>query len=139
MKAKNEVNTLMNEFASLKTPDQEVEFKQRMDALLVSKSDKERAEFGKAMLEGARTAMEQADETIEICEIKKVLEDIYAPVNWSDIAERYFGKSRYWISQRINGYIVNNKTASFTKKERTKLKNALFDLSERIRNSAQKL
>lgn len=35
----------------------------------------------------------------------------------SYIAEHYFGKSRQWLYQRINGNIVNGKPADFTPDE----------------------
>lgn len=63
-KVRNEVNALMNEFASLKTSEQEAEFKQKMDVLLNSKTDEERTEFGKAMVRGAHQVMKEADELI---------------------------------------------------------------------------
>ena len=53
-------------------------------------------------------------------------------VNISYIAEKYFGRSRSWLSQRINGCIVNGKKASFTDKEIQTLKHALNDIANII-------
>lgn len=70
----------------------------------------------------------------------KALEDILVEVSWGRISEDYFGKSRSWLSKKMNGKAFNdNCTEDFTDKERETLENALFDLSERIRKSAEKL
>lgn len=71
--------------------------------------------------------------------IKNTLSDILLSVKWAHISTHYFGKSRSWFSQRLNGYDGNNTEADFTEKERETLKNALYDLSERVRNCADKI
>ncbi|GEM_PF-3831823 len=65
LNAKDEVKALMNEFASLKTAGQEADFKRKMDALLNTKDARQRDKFGKAMVEGAREVMAEADVLIE--------------------------------------------------------------------------
>jgi len=47
----------------------------------------------------------------------------------SKIAKNYFGKSKEWLYQRINGYKVNGSPAQFTQEERAKLAMALQDIS----------
>lgn len=71
--------------------------------------------------------------------VSKALEDIVLSVKWAHISMDYFGKSRSWFSQKLNGYDGNRKENDFSDEERETLKNALFDLSERIRRTAQKL
>lgn len=137
--AKDEVNSLMNEYAGLETPEQKKEFKKKMDTILNGKTEAEREIFGKAMVAGAREAIRSSEELLKEYDFKKALDDIYKPVNWADFAESYFGKSRSWFSQRINGYHVNNKEAAFTPEEKRKLVNSLLDLSKRIENSARQL
>ena len=70
---------------------------------------------------------------------KSILSDILLAVKWSHISTNYFGKSRSWFSQRLNGYDGNNSETSFNENEKEILKNSLFDLSERIRKCAEEL
>ena len=69
-------------------------------------------------------------------DFKQALKDIVPAITWSYIAEEYFNKSRSWFSQRMNGYHVNNKVATFTDDEIDLLSDSLLDLSERIKKSA---
>lgn len=71
--------------------------------------------------------------------LKNTLSDILLSVKWAHISTHYFGRSRSWFSQRLNGYNGNNRESDFTEKERETLKNALYDLSERIRICADKV
>lgn len=70
---------------------------------------------------------------------KTILTDILLAVKWSHISTNYFGKSRSWFSQRLNGYDGNNTETDFNNTEKELLKNSLFDLSERIRKCAESL
>ena len=70
---------------------------------------------------------------------KKVLSDILLSVKWSYISTHYFGKSRSWFSQRLNGYDGNKSETDFNDSEKEILKNSLFDLSEKIRKVAENL
>lgn len=51
-------------------------------------------------------------------------------VSMSYVARKYFGKTRAWLSQKMNGNVVNGKPAAFTSEERAVLKAALADISE---------
>lgn len=65
------------------------------------------------------------------------IEDIVLDVTWGKIAERYFsGKSVSWFYNKLRGTDGNGGEGGFTDEEREQFKNALFDLSERIRNAA---
>lgn len=50
-------------------------------------------------------------------------------INGSYIAKRFFGKSRSWFSQKLNGHIVNGKPAEFTKEELKTLANAISTIT----------
>ncbi|RAV31076.1 DUF5053 domain-containing protein [Sinomicrobium soli] len=71
--------------------------------------------------------------------VKNVLSDILLSVKWAHISTHYFGKSRSWFSQRLNGYDGNNTESGFSDNDRATLKKALYDLSERIRFCADKI
>lgn len=70
---------------------------------------------------------------------KKAVSDILLSVKWAHISTHYFGKSRSWFSQKLNGYDGNNSESDFTEEEKELLRNSLYDLSERIRKCADKI
>lgn len=60
------------------------------------------------------------------------LKEVSEVVSMSYIAKNYFQKSKEWLYQRINGYIVNGKKSKFTSDELDKLQFALKDISKLI-------
>lgn len=72
-------------------------------------------------------------------DVKAKLSDILMLVTWRDIARTYFGKSSSWIYHKLDGIDGNGGKGGFTPEEQEQLRNALFDLSERIRIAADKL
>ena len=70
---------------------------------------------------------------------KFFLSDILLAVKWSYISTNYFGKSRSWFNQRLNGYDGNNSETDFSDNEKKVLKESLFSLSERIKKCAENL
>jgi len=65
-------------------------------------------------------------------ELRKRLKDINEIVSFAYIAKKYFGKSRNWLYQRINGNTVNGKPVSLNQEQREVLANALQDISKKI-------
>lgn len=67
-----------------------------------------------------------------VVELKEA--EIFKAINASYIAERFFKKSRFWISHKINHNIKNGKPDDFTAEQRQTLKDALetiaFELQE---------
>jgi hypothetical protein len=72
-------------------------------------------------------------------DLRQELSDIILDVSWAKVSRRYFGRSPSWIYHKIDGIDGNGKPAGFLEEERIELKNALFDLSERIRNAANRI
>ncbi|MDM8153584.1 DUF5053 domain-containing protein [Bacteroides gallinaceum] len=72
-------------------------------------------------------------------DVKAKLSDILMLVTWRDIARNYFGKSSSWLYHKLDGIDGNGGKGGFTPEEQEQLRNALFDLSERIRIAADKL
>ena len=71
--------------------------------------------------------------------IREQVWDIIVEVSWGQISEQYFGKSRSWLSKKMNGKGFNGGEGDFTEEEKEQLKGALFDLSERIRKVAYQI
>lgn len=53
-------------------------------------------------------------------------------LSMSYIAKQYFGKTRAWLYQRINGHSVNGKPCRFTEEEKATFNRALQDISREI-------
>lgn len=67
------------------------------------------------------------------------MEGITSIVSMSYIAKNYFGKTRTWLYQRLNGNLVNGKPAMFTGEERIKLKFALDDIARKLQDTSSKI
>lgn len=67
------------------------------------------------------------DEVFNIRKIEGV--DVLDRINCADIAERYFHRSRSWLTQRLNNNLVNGKPVSFTADELLTLRCALKGLA----------
>lgn len=64
--------------------------------------------------------------------VRQQLADISGFISLSYIAKTYFGKSKQWLNNKINGCIVNGKPNKFTEEEKERLNNALNDLSKKL-------
>jgi hypothetical protein len=88
-------------------------------------------EFNEGMLQ----LVDEADEMI----FRAKLGDLPEALSLSYIAKKYFGKSRGWLMQKVNGNKVNGKVAAFTDDERLMFRRALQDLSEKMSAVAMNL
>lgn len=64
--------------------------------------------------------------------VRQQLADISGFISLSYIAKNYFGKSKQWLNNKINGCIVNGKPSKFTEDEKERLNYALNDLSKKL-------
>lgn len=131
-----EINNLLNEFLQLETDEQRRQFQGKIAHTLSGKTEEEKREFAEILSNKAQQTIDQSQALIDEYDFKQALKDIVPAITWSYIAEEYFNKSRSWFSQRMNGYHVNNKVATFTDDEIDLLSDSLLDLSERIKKSA---
>ena len=106
-------------------------------------TEEEKAAVGKEMAalqeqnpEAYREALEELiQETARECETLRMadkLGEMTKIVSMSYIARHYFGKTRSWISHKLNGDSLNGKTAQFTDAEVQTLKMALQDISKKL-------
>lgn len=86
-------------------------------------------------LDGMDKALDEADELI----FRSKLGDVPEYISFSYIAKKYFGKSRAWLMQKVNGNTVHGKQAAFTDKERKQFREALQDISKKLSNVAMLL
>ena len=65
--------------------------------------------------------------------------DLLRVLNVSYIAERFFGRSRSWFSQKLNNHIKNGTPVSFTPEELETFRNALYTLAMEIEEFADNM
>lgn len=65
--------------------------------------------------------------------------DLLRVVNGSYIAERFFGKSSSWFSQKLNNNIKNGKPCEFSPEELETLSNALHTIALELQDLADDL
>ena len=66
-------------------------------------------------------------------------EDLLRVLNGTYIAERFFGKSGSWFSQKLNNNLKNGKPCEFTDEEMETLRNALYTISIELQDLADEL
>lgn len=71
--------------------------------------------------------------------MKQTLNDILLDISWAHLSMRYFGKSRSWLHQKLDGRNSNGGEGDFTTAEKALLREALKDLSRRISDAAEKI
>lgn len=108
--------------------------KAKIDEMRASMTPHERESFNEALIEEARALIEKGDRMMEAESehIRQQLGDVPDILSMSYIAKNYFGKSRTWLYQRINGNNVNGKPAYFTRSERMQLQEALHDIGKKL-------
>lgn len=60
-------------------------------------------------------------------------------LKWGNIARDYFGFSRSWIYQRMNGYDGNGRPCKFTEQQKEVLRGALRDIAQKLIDTAGKI
>ena len=63
--------------------------------------------------------------------------NVFNAISASYIAKRFFGKSRFWISQKINHNIKNGKRDDFTPEQRETLKKAFETIADELMTLAE--
>lgn len=71
--------------------------------------------------------------------MKQTLSDILLDISWARISMNYFGRSRSWLHQKLDGKNSNGGEGGFSEVEKIELHNALKDLSRRISEAADRI
>lgn len=66
-------------------------------------------------------------------------QDLLRVLNGAYIAERFFGKSGSWFSQKLNNNLKNGKPCEFTNDELETLSNALHTIAIELQDLADEL
>lgn len=67
------------------------------------------------------------------------LKDIILYIKWGNISKNYFGFSKSWIYQRLNGYDGNGNDCEFTEEQKEILRGALRDIARRLNETADNI
>ncbi len=71
--------------------------------------------------------------------MKQNLSDILLDISWARLSVNYFGRSRSWLHQKLDGRNSNGGEGGFSETEKIELRNALKDLANRINKAADKI
>ena len=121
---KEQLEILRKRFHQAKTDAEKDNIKTEMLTLLDENPD----EFANSMLSIAKQIADETDEFL----LKDKLKEVSKIVSISYIAKEYFGKSRSWLHQRINGNIVNGHPVTLSEDERKTLNFAFADITKKI-------
>lgn len=95
-------------------------------------SDQDRQVIERHLLGEANGIMEDMKLIKKELTIREQMKDIINLVPLSYIAQTYFGKSRAWLYQRINGYKIRGKVYSLNEKEIEIFNQALKEIGTKI-------
>lgn len=77
--------------------------------------------------------------SVKITDMKKRLGDILMTISWREFANTYFHKSSSWLYHKLDGIDGNGGKGGFTDGEAEEMRDALYDLSDRIRRAAERI
>lgn len=125
------MDTMKEKIQALAKRNREVTTQKEKDAI-----SKEMArlheENPKAFTEALEGLIRTTGQEIDKLTMAEKMGEATKMVSMAYIARTYFGKSRSWLAQKLNGNIVNGKPAGFTDSERITFKHALADMSTKL-------
>ncbi len=125
---RTKIDELKRAFVNAKTDSERELVSSQLDALIAEDINA----VGDAALESIKAVNKEAESMI----LRDQLKDILPIISSAYIAKTYFSKTRCWLTQRINGNVINGKPAKFNEEELATLKHALIDISEKLNRSA---
>ncbi len=105
----------------------------RHNQVELTKEEKKR--YSDTVISDFDTILKKIDDDIEGLKADRIREkmgELDKAISFAYIAKHYFGKSQSWLTQRLNGSIVNGKKARFNKSEVLQLEEAIHDLGHKL-------
>ncbi len=124
MVTKKELDDLKRRFVAAETEEERNALCGELSAAL----DDDAAEVAMITLSQIKDTNARAQEEL----VRNRLKSIIPAISLSYIAKKYFNKSRSWLTQRINGNMVNGSRVRFTPEELRTLDFALKDLAAQL-------
>jgi len=115
---------LKEDYRNAKTEKDFAEIKVKMQELIATDHNT----FATCMTEMAKETADKAEEI----SVREQIKEILPAVSMSYIAKNYFGKTRQWLYQRVNGTSVNGKPSKMTIQEAKILETAFKDLGNKL-------
>ena len=137
-----ELQAEFERFKRLRTDEEKLAFQRERQSRLDAMTERERKAYLDVTEKALQETVKEARRFVERAEdalLRDKLGEIPEVISLSYIAKKYFGKSRNWLYQRINGYLVNGKPARFTDEERKKFVAAINDISDMIKKTSLSL
>ena len=122
-------------FKNLKTEEEKKAFDEYCKNKFSEKTESEKQQYLIDKELSMDKVQNRAEELLSIVQLGEVADII----SLSYIAKKYFGKSKYWLYQRINGYNVNGKAARFKPDEMDTFRFALQDISRIVNETSLRL
>ena len=122
-------------FYEAKTADERQKIVDKYKRWYDSLSEDERKSEATRQLDSIRVVIEGVkanNEELDARRIREKLGNVPEAISMSYIAKNYFGKTKTWLYQRLNGNQVNGKEARFTESEARQLQDALHDLGHKL-------
>ena len=98
-------------------------------------TEAEKDAYGAKVAADIDKMLKVVDDDLEVLKAEKIrsaMGDLGSAISFAYIAKHYFGKSQSWLTQRLNGSVVNGKTARFNKTELIQFQNAIHDLGRKL-------
>jgi len=122
-------------FKNLKTQEEKNAFNEQRQKRFDEKTEVEKQQY----LQDTELSMQKIENRANELLATVQLGEVADIISLSYIAKKYFGKSKYWLYQRINGYSVNGKTARFKQEEMDTFRFALQDVSRIMNETSLRL
>lgn len=139
MDVQKELERWKSDYIACNTPEEAAGHKKRFRAFLQALSPEDKKAFAQAFENGARESIEEAQALVKAAEIRQNLEKVLPFASMSYIAQHYFGKTRQWLYQRINGSVVNGRLVKFTVDELNTLSIALSELGDIMKDTSRSI
>ena len=137
-----ELQAEFERFKKLRTDEEKLAFQKERQSRLDAMTERERKAYLEVTEKALQETVKEARRCVERAEdglLRDKLGEIPEVISLSYIAKKYFGRSRNWLYQRINGYLVNGKPARFTDEERKKFVAAINDISDMLKKTSLSL
>lgn len=139
MDAQKELEKWKADYSAAKTPEEQADHKKRFNAFLQSLPAEDKKAFAVAFQAKAKQSVSEVQNLIKIVEVRQKLDKVLNFASMSYIAKNYFGKTRQWLYQRVNGNVVNGKPADFTPDELNTLSIALSELGDIMKETSRSI
>ena len=131
----DEMQIEFEQFSKLATKEDKDAFAEQRKEKFKQLAPEEQSKIEAQTINGIKNISDRVDDLINGVRLGEVANII----SLSYISKKYFGKTRQWLYQRLNGNMVNGKRAKFTDDERKILSKALDEISILIKETGLKI